>query len=417
MAKMALGSWLVVPQKKLRVVGLMTLLAISSFMTPISLDMYTPAIPQMGEYFHTTPDLVNLTLSGFFILFTIGMLVFGPISDRFGRRPSFIATYALYFAGSIACALAPNIEVLIVARLFQGIGAGGASTISIAVIKDSFVPEHRGSVLAIMQVLFTIGPIVAPLIGAAIISNFGWRMSFWVLTVVGGFTLLLSFLFEETIPDEGRIEGGVAVVSKRLVGVARNKGFMLLLLATSMLELSFMAYVAVASYIYMVQFGLSEVGYSIFFTAASVVGVFGPVIYAKVSKRTGVKLFTLGALVIACVGGALILLVGQTSFIVFWLLSMIVPIMQACMRPYITNILLDQNKHDAGNASAVISFGRGVVGSIGMLVPLIPYTNYIIELGATTVIALVIGITLWSVLMRSRIPIVGLKDAKPTKPW
>lgn len=192
---------------------------------------------------------------------------------------------------------------------------------------------------------------------------------------------------------------------------------MMLLLATSMLELSFMAYVAVASYIYMVQFGLSEMGYSIFFSAAAIVGIFGPVIYAKVSKHTGVKLFTFGALVIAAVGGLLMLLVGQSGFIAFWLISLIVPIMQACMRPYITNILLEQNKHDAGNASAVISFGRGVIGSIGMLIPLIPYTNYLIELGITTTVAMVIGVIIWVALMHSRIPLIGLKGNEPTKPW
>lgn len=266
------GEWLVVPQKRLRTAGLMALLAASSFMTPLSLDMYTPAVPYMAGYFSTTPDMVNLTLSGFFVCFTLGMLVFGPVSDRFGRRPAFVASYMLYAVGSLVCALAPIIEIFVFARVLQGLGAGGASSVSMAVVKDAFDAEHRGSVLGIMQVLFVIGPVVAPLLGAAIISTLGWRASFWALTVVGAAALAASFLFEETIPDEGRVKGGVGVVAGRLAAVARNKGFMLFLVATSCLELSFMAYVAVASYVYMGTFGLGEMGYSLCFSAAALRG-------------------------------------------------------------------------------------------------------------------------------------------------
>ena len=125
----------------------MALLAVSSFMTPLSLDMYTPAVPYMAGYFSTTPDMVNLTLSGFFVCFTLGMLAFGPVSDRFGRKPAFVASYVLYAVGSLVCALSPTVEVFVCARVLQGLGAGGASSVGMAVVKDAFVPERRGAVL------------------------------------------------------------------------------------------------------------------------------------------------------------------------------------------------------------------------------------------------------------------------------
>ena len=202
----------------------MALLAVSSFMTPLSLDMYTPAVPYMAGYFSTTPDMVNLTLSGFFVCFTLGMLAFGPVSDRFGRKPAFVASYVLYAVGSLVCALSPTVEVFVCARVLQGLGAGGASSVGMAVVKDAFVPERRGAVLGIMQVLFVIGPVVAPLLGAGIIGLFGWRASFWVLSVVGAAALAASLLFEETIPDEGRVPGGVGQVAGRLAAVARHRG-------------------------------------------------------------------------------------------------------------------------------------------------------------------------------------------------
>lgn len=275
MALPHVGEWLVAPQRRLRIGGLMALLAVSSFMTPLSLDMYTPAVPYMAGYFSTTPDMVNLTLSGFFVCFTLGMLVFGPISDRFGRRPAFVASYALYVVGSLLCALSPTVEVFVFARVLQGLGAGGASSVSMAVVKDAFDAAHRGTVLGIMQVLFVIGPVVAPLLGAVIISSLGWRASFWALTVVGVAAFAASLAFEETISDEGRVRGGAGVVLGRLAAVARNKGFMVFLVAVSCLEMSFMAYIAVASYVYMGIYGLGEMSYSLCFSAAALVGVAG----------------------------------------------------------------------------------------------------------------------------------------------
>ena len=411
------GEWLLAPQRRLRTGGLMALLAVSSFMTPLSLDMYTPAVPYMAGYFSTTPDMVNLTLSGFFVCFTLGMLAFGPVSDRFGRKPAFVASYVLYAVGSLACALAPTVEVFVCARVLQGLGAGGASSVGMAVVKDAFAAERRGAVLGIMQVLFVIGPVVAPLLGAGIIGLFGWRASFWVLAVVGAAALAASLLFEETIPDEGRVPGGVGQVAGRLVAVARHRGFMLFLVATSSLELSFMAYVAVASYVYMGTFGLGEAGYSLCFSAAALVGVAGPALYAAISKHTGVRLFTTGALALGFAAGVLLGTVGHEGFLAFCLVSMVVPVMQACVRPYATNILLDQQKNDAGSASALISFVRGVIGSLGMLAPLLPWPDYLTALSVTTMVALAAGLALWVLLVRSRIPLAGVKGEEPVAPW
>ena len=102
------------------------------------------------------------------------------------------------------------------------------------------------------------------------------------------------------------------------------------------------------------------------------------------------KLFTTGALVRGCGGGVLLATVGRCGFLAFCLLSMVVPIMQACVRPYSTNILLEQQKSDTGSASALISFIRGVIGSMGMLMPLLPWPDYITALSVTTMVALAV---------------------------
>lgn len=384
-------------------------------MTPLSLDMYTPAVPFMTEYFASDSATVNFTLSGFFFCFTVSMLLFGPASDRWGRKPVLIASYFLYTVGSIVCAMAPTIEVLVAARLVQGFGAGGATTTGTAIVKDAFVAERRGSILAVMQVLFVIGPVIAPLLGAGIISAFDWRASFWVLAVVGACAIAASCCMEETIRDSERTAGPLIGALERLAVVSRNKGFTVFLVITSFVDLCFMAYIAIASYIYVDMFGLSEIGYSVYFSIAALVTIAGPFAYALVSRRIGSKRYTTVALAVAAFGGVLMLTVGHASPIAFCLVSLIVPMVQASVRPYSTNILLDQQQGDTGSASALINFLHGAIGSVGMVLVILPWPDSITGLGLVTVIFATAGLISWLVFLKTRIALVGIKGNEPAR--
>lgn len=409
-------EWLVRPQKKLGLVGLIAFLVLASTITPISLDMYIPAIPHMTEVFSTTADIVNLTLVGYFFVYAIGLLIFGPLSDRYGRKAILIAGTICYVLGGAGCALSISIEMLICFRILQAIGAAAMSTISMAVVKDAITAKKRETVLAIMQVMMITGPVLAPVIGAFILQFATWRMTFWVLATVGVICLLLSFFYEETLPKEHRYEGTVFGSIRQLGVVAKNKGFTSFLVICSLFNLPFMAYIAVSSYIYQSFFGLSELEYSYFFAIAALITILGPFIWLQASKYISARRFTTIIIGICLIAGIFMLVIGQRSPFTFFATFIVYALATACIRPYSSNILLSQQNEDTGAASSLINFTHTGVGCIGMVVAVLPWPNFVLAIASLIVgMAIMVSIS-WFAFLRSSMPLKGLKDVDPRKP-
>ena len=404
-----LNSWLVAPQPRLGIFGLLVLLVVASLITPLSLDMYTPAVPHMTDHFNTNASTVNLTLVGYYLFFSIGLLVFGPISDKHGRRPVLIGGMAVYAVGSALCAMATSIWTLIAFRVVEALGAGAVSAVSTAVVKDAFCAERREAVLSVVQVMFVIGPVLAPVVGAFIVRIADWRVTFWVLAVIGAICLVLTILFKETLSKDERYQGSVLGSLCNLGVVAKNKGFISFLLIVGMYNLPFMAYIAVASYVYIDFFGLDEMGYSMYFAIAALLTAVGPFIWLVAQKFMNARRFTTIILTIAGISGVAMLCVGQVSPTLFCLTFLVFAVMQACARPYSTNILLSQQDDDTGAASSLINFLHTALGSLGMVIAVLPWTNYVEGVGVIIVASMVIAGLGWFALLRSNAPLKGVK--------
>lgn len=413
----AAAPWLSRPQPRLRLGGLVFLLLVASLITPLSLDMYTPAIPHMAGYFGTDEATVNLTLWGYYLLFAVGMLVLGPLSDRFGRKPLLVAGFALYVAGGAACALAPSIHALIGARLVQALGAGAVSAVSMAVVKDSFRADRREKILSIMQVLFVVGPAAAPSIGTAVLQVADWRATFWVLAAVGALCLTLTLLFAESLPAAKRTEGGLASTLGQLGTAAKDPGFSAFLVITSLFEVAFMGYIAVGSYIYVDFFGVGEAGYSLFFGVAALLTAAGPFIWLGFSHVTTARRFTTALLVLSCALGLALIAFGERGPVAFCALFSLFAVAEAAGRPYMMNILLEQAKHHAGAASALMNCVRTGVGCVGMVLAALPWASYVQGVGVLMAAGMAAGLVGWAVLLRSRVPLAGIKDDEPASLW
>lgn len=166
---------------------------------PISTDLYLPSLPSLPGAFGTSLATVQLTLSVFLIGFAVGMAAYGPLSDRFGRRPLILAGIAVYAVASVACALAPSIEALIGFRLIQAIGASSGPVLARAVVRDVYGRDRAARVLAYMTLAMALAPAIGPILGGQIAAWFGWRANFWLLSGFGALILIAALtLIEET---------------------------------------------------------------------------------------------------------------------------------------------------------------------------------------------------------------------------
>lgn len=156
---------------------------------PLSTDMYLPSLPSMADDLGSDPAEVQLTLSVFMFGLAFGQLIYGPLSDRFGRRPLLIGGVGLYALASLVCVAAPTIDHLIAARAAQAVGGGAGTVLARAVVRDLYERDDAARMLAYMATAMAVTPLIAPTFGGLMVEVWGWRANFWVLTAFGGLIL------------------------------------------------------------------------------------------------------------------------------------------------------------------------------------------------------------------------------------
>ena len=388
-----------VEQPRLGRRGMIALITMCNAIAPLSTDMYMPALPDMAEYFHTNDAVMNMTLVGFFLFFAIGMLVFGPVSDRNGRRPVMLLGVCLYVAASILCGLSMNVYFLIGMRILQALGAGCMVSVSTAIVKDQFVGQTQGTVLAIAQVFGVLGPVIAPLLGAQIYRFFSWRADFFMQAVITMAVLILALLMRDPLPEGDRLDTGVIRSFGRLGKVLSNRTFTCFLVGIILIQIPMMSYISSSSYIYENQFGLSSTGYSLYFAATALASVIGPMVYIRV-RRFDPFSIALGIYISCLVFGSLMFLFGHKGPLFFALCFAPTMMTSAISRPFATAILLNLQRQDTGSASSLTNFSFTLSGTVGMLLITSLWQDYILGLAVLTLLAGCIGAVIILILRR-----------------
>lgn len=380
-------------QKYLGEKGLIGFIAFLSAFIPLSTDLYLPSLPKMAENFNVANTLINLTLVLFFVFFALGTLVWGPLSDKYGRKPILIIGMIIYTVASFLCALSGNVYQLIAFRVLQAIGSGSAVGVSTALVKDVYQGKKRVSVLALVQSMAMTSPIVAPVIGAFILQFTSWRGVFFILFLVGIIAVLGGVALEETIIE--RNNGNILQSISRIRIVAKNPGFIYLVLIFSMLGIPGMAFISASSYIYVNSFGLSEQVYSYFFSFNAIFFVIGPLIYIRLSKYFKSNSIITGCYIITAISGILICTLGTSSSWLFAASIFPASLCGSLMRPPATNLMIEQQQRDTGAAASLMSCIGTIVGSVGMLLISFDWGNIIIAMGIMYVLISIISVVLW----------------------
>ena len=390
-----------IPQPRLDKGGMIALITMCNAIAPLSTDMYMPALPDMAAYFKASDSVMNLTLVVFFLFFALGMLVFGPISDKIGRRKTMLFGILLYIAASVACGLAMNVYFLIVVRILQAIGAGCMIAVSTAIVKDQFSGSTQGTVLAVAQAFSVLGPVIAPLLGAQIYRFFSWRADFFMQAIITGVILLLALLMKETLPKEERLDTGVLRTFGRLGTVLKNKKFTAFMISIIIIQIPMMSYIASSAYIYENQFGLSSTMYSIYFAGTALVTALGPILYIRVRKASSYRV-SFGIFAICAFFGVLMFLIGHNAPIAFAACFAPIMMMSAISRPFATAILLNMQRGDTGSASSLTNFSFTIMGAVGMSLITSLWKDYILGISMLAMITGLIGI-LFCLVLRAKL--------------
>lgn len=277
---------------------------------PLATDLYVPAFPTVARDLDAGVSQVQLTLTSFFVGMALGQLIGGPVSDQRGRRSPLLAGVLVMTLASTVCALAPNIAVLTGARLVQGFAGGWAMVIGRAIIVDLARGARLVRVLNVIAAVGGIAPTAGPLLGAVILELSGWRVSFWVVAVLGlAMVVCVLLSVPETLPATERHGGGVREFRFAGRAVLQNRRYVGYVLVAGAAMGAIFAYVSTSAFILQSMNGLSPIGYSIDFAANAGGMMLASLVAARLATRIATRTVILTGL-LAALGAGVALLIG-----------------------------------------------------------------------------------------------------------
>lgn len=348
---------------------LIVFLGLLSAFGPFVIDMYLPALPEMAEVFHCETSVVQLGLTFCMVGLALGQLLFGPASDKYGRRPVLVLTLLIFVGASLICCLSTSISVFIAARFLQGIGGAGGIVLSRSIAADIYSGRELAKLIAILSAINNIAPVAAPVAGGGVAHAWGWQGIFVVLLALGVFLTVMSLTLKESLERANRFKGSLAASLKGYATVLMVKSFGAYSLVYALSMAALFAYISSTPFIVQKVYGFSELQFSLVFAVNAIGLATGSALTLKFktmqkATKTGTRLGAAVAFITV-----LISLMGCGGFLLYELSTIFLLFAIGLVLTGSTTVAMNLGRECAGVASAVVG-GIGYIAG-GIISPLV----------------------------------------------
>lgn len=346
---------------------LIGVLALLTAVPPLATDMYLPGFPSMATELGTSASSIQLTLTTFLIGLALGQLIIGPLSDKLGRRLPLIVGAAVCLVAGAACALAPSIEFLIAARFVQGFAGAAGVVLSRAIIADRTEGSRSAKLFGLMMIIGGVAPVIAPLIGGAVVDSIGWRGVFWIITGLTAVMLACAVAFvPESLRQEDRRAGGLSEMISGIGSVVRNPRYVSYTLTFTFAFSVMFAYISASPFVLQNMLGLSAGQYSAAFAVNAFGLMIGSATTAKLAGRIPLHRMMSAGISSIVVTTTALLILGITGLSLWPTLVLLFLTLFSLGFVYAnaTSLAVAQVPHLAGTGSAVLGalqFGLAAV--------------------------------------------------------
>ncbi|WP_051012227.1 multidrug effflux MFS transporter [Desulfobacula toluolica] len=343
---------------------LIPLLAVLSAFPPLSTDMYLPAMPYLGKLWGVELKIISLTLIGFFLGYSPALLVYGPLSDRFGRKAPLLAGLSLFILASLLCSIAGSAQTLTYARILQGIGAAAPSVLGLSITKDHYTGPERYKILALISIIVGLAPMLGPTLGSWALLFGSWHIIFILQAAIAVIAFAGVLRIPETNPAPRHIPlMKMAVPYLALFG---NLRFLSLSFLFSASMSPLFAFIGASADIYITGFSLSEQVFGLFFGMNAFSIMTGSFICMNLSaKFSDITLIRLGFGGILT-GGLLIMTIPHSQVLFFTFPMCFISFCFGFTRPVCINLILETVNRDIGSASSLMMFSNFIFGAAAM---------------------------------------------------
>jgi len=356
------------PQNKKEFIFLILILGSVIAIGPLTIDIYLPAFSVIAKTFAARESLVQLSLTTYFIGIAFGQLLYGPIIDRYGKKPPLFFGLTLFFFSSLACFFAKNIEQIIIFRFFQALGACACTVIPRSIVRDIFAPQESGRVFSHLVLVMGVAPILAPTIGNLLLINFGWRMIFAFLAAFSVFCLIVAW---RAIPETRGFNPDEKIrdAFKKYLGILHDSHFVICTLTGGMMMGALFSYITGSPFLYLDFYQLSSTNYGVIFSINSIGFVISSQINARLLKKFSIEKLLAKIVYIPSIAGVALVAASFNDNPNFWSLSILFfIILCSCgmIMPNATALALASQPKHTGSAAALmgtIQFSLAAIAS------------------------------------------------------